>query len=219
MTHEADKLCNKVRRVASKLKQAGIDAGFLAGKFFLTKGIDQWTSNRPQIHGCEVFGIKEGKHLLNLGGKLVFQDAEVDRVCQLLQPLSRVNLKGEVRNIASARTLERISDLKERFHRVFRGEHIRTRDKIILHLYDLSASDDPNADRLASRQCETLQKLQRLHCVPRLMDSFQEVPHYRESFGTFRLLIHAPHRSKIVQTTRIGVLQKELSFLFVQLKR
>jgi len=178
VTHEADKLCNKVRRVASKLKQAGIDAGFLAGKLFLTKGTDQWISNRPQIHGCEVFGIKEGKRLLDTGGKLVFQDAEVDQVCQLLQPLSRVVLKGEVRNIASARNLERLSDSKERFHRVFRGEHIRTRDKIILHLYDLSASDDPNADRLASRQFESLQKLQRLHFVPRLMDSFQEVPHY-----------------------------------------
>ena len=38
VTHEANKLANKIRRVASKLNKAGIDAGFLSGKFLLTGG-------------------------------------------------------------------------------------------------------------------------------------------------------------------------------------
>lgn len=99
-----------------------------------------------------------------------------------------MSLRGEVRNIASARNLERISDQSDRFHRVFRGEHVRTRDKILLHIYDLSASDDPNADRLASRQCETLQKLQKSSYVPRLMDSFQEVPQYPGELWYFSIV-------------------------------
>jgi len=178
VTHEADKLCNKVRRIASKLKAAGIDAGFLQGKFLLTKDDESRPSHRSKVHGCEFFCLKDWKELLGIGRLQTLSDLEVLRTCQLLQPLSRIALQGEVRRIASARNLELISDRQDRFHRVFRGEHARTRDKIILHLYDLSASDDPHADRIASRQCETLQKLQKSAFVPRLMDSFQEVSHY-----------------------------------------
>lgn len=46
------------------------------------------------------------------------------------------------------------SPREERFHRVYRGEHIRTRNKVILHLDDLSDSDDAKPDRLASREFE-----------------------------------------------------------------
>ena len=44
------------------------------------------------------------------------------------------------------RNLELLSPATERFHRIYRGEHIRCRDKVIVHLFDLSASDQPKAD-------------------------------------------------------------------------
>lgn len=110
VTHEADKLCNKVRRIASKLKRANLDAGFLKGKFLLTKGSVGWTSNRLEVHGCRFFGLKEAKDLLDVAAPAVLSDKEVERICQLLQPLAKVALRGEVRNIASARNLERIGD-------------------------------------------------------------------------------------------------------------
>ena len=87
-------------------------------------------------------------------------------------------LRGEVRNIATAKNLERVGNGTDRFHRIYRGEHIRTRDKIVLHLYDLSAEDDPKVDEIAQRHAATLQRLQKSAYVPRLMDSFQEVPQY-----------------------------------------
>lgn len=67
VTHEADKLCNKIRRIASKLRRANVDAGFLNGKFLLTKGSENWSSNRPKIHGCDFFGLGETKQLLDVG--------------------------------------------------------------------------------------------------------------------------------------------------------
>ncbi|MHC2068135.1 protein kinase domain-containing protein [Bremerella sp. T1] len=176
--HEADKLANKLRKIASKLKRASIDAGFLAGKFLLTRGSVSWSSNRPKIHGSTFYGLKDSSEMLGVGLPNVLKPMEVQQICQLLQPLSKVVLRGEVRNIATARNLERVEPANDRFHRVYRGEHIRTRDKIVLHLYDLSASDDPKSDDLARRHAETLQKLQKSAYVPRLMDSFQEVPQY-----------------------------------------
>lgn len=178
VTHEANKLANKIKRIASKLTKAGVDAGFLTGKFLLTNGNVSWSSNRPKVSGSNLYGLKECKQLLETEVLNVFDEQEVQRICQILQPLTQVALRGDVRNIATAKNLERVGQGNDRFHRVYRGEHIQTRDKIVLHLYDLSANDDPKADEMAQRHAATLQKLQKSAYVPRLMDSYQEVSQY-----------------------------------------
>lgn len=188
VTHEANKLAMKVKRVASKIGKIGIDAGFLAGKFLLTRGVATFASNRPKISGASFFGIKECHELLEVGLANNLSESDIERICQMLQPLSKVALRGEVRNIATAKNLERIENLSDRFHRIYRGEHIRTRDKIVLHLYDLSAIDDPKAEEIAQRHAATLQKLQKSAFVPRLMDSFQEVPQYPGELWYFSIV-------------------------------
>ncbi len=178
VAHEANKLAMKVKRIASKLGKAGIDVGFLVGKFLLTRGIVTFASNRPKVSGASFYGLKEFNNLLDVGLLNSLSDSQIEHICQTLQPLSKIVLRGEVRNIATAKNLERIGILSDRFHRIYRGEHVRTRDKIILHLYDLSAVDDPKTDEIAQRHAATLQKLQKSAFVPRLMDSYQEVPQY-----------------------------------------
>jgi serine/threonine protein kinase len=64
----------------------------------------------------------------------------------------------------------------ERFHRVFRASHPTRRDKVILHLYDLSALDDAKAEVLARREADVLQRLQLYPWSPRILDSFQDAP-------------------------------------------
>jgi serine/threonine protein kinase len=118
----------------------------------------------------------------------IFDDATIERACQISQPQTRVAISGEIRHIANVRNLELQSPAADRFHRIYRGEHVRSRDKVVLHLYDLSASTDPKADRIASREFEALQELQQLPCVPRLMDSFHEVPDYPGELWYFSLV-------------------------------
>lgn len=178
VTHEANKLAMKIKRIAGKLSKAGIDVGFIVGKFLLTRGSVAWGSNRPKVSGSIFYGLKETKDLLAVGLLNSLNESASHKICQVLPPLSKVVLRGEVRSIATAKNLERIGSDSDRFHRVYRGEHIRTRDKIVLHLYDLSADDDPKTEEIARRHAETLQKLQKSAFVPRLMDSFQEVPQY-----------------------------------------
>lgn len=185
---EATKLNTKVQRIVTKLRRAGIDLGFVAGRFLLTKDSVRFDNQRPEVQGSKLYGLADWKQLLDVDAGSSFDDATIQRVCEILQPLTKVALKGEIRQIADVRNLELQSSRDERFHRVYRGEHIRTRDKVILHLYDLSASDDAKPDRLASREFEALQKLQRLNCVPRLMDSFHDVPEYPGELCYFSLV-------------------------------
>ena len=181
--HEAIKLNDKVRRLVGKLRKAGIDPGFVAGRFLLTKETPKLDPNRPVHHGSEFFGSSEWRQLLKIDGGQIFDGATIERAAQILQPQTKVAISGDIRRIANVRNLELQSPSDDRFHRIYRGEHVRSRDRVVLHLYDLSASDDPKADRIASREFDALQQLQRLACVPRLMDSFHDVPDYpRESW-------------------------------------
>jgi serine/threonine protein kinase len=186
--HEAIKLNDKVRRLVGKLRRAGIDCDFVAGRFLLTKDTPKLDQNRPVHHGCEFFGLSEWRQLFKLDDVQIFDDATIERACQVYQPQTKVAISGDIRRIANVRNLELQSPSADRFHRVYRGEHVRSRDKVILHLYDLSASTDGKADRVASREFDALQKLQKLPCVPRLMDSFHEVPDYPGELWYFTLV-------------------------------
>ena len=148
----------------------------------------RWDNQRPEFHGCRFFGLSEWKQLLDVESGTTFDEASILKASEIIQPLSKVALTGEIRRIADVRNLELQSPRDERFHRVYRGEHIRTRNKVILHLYDLSDSDDAKPDRLASREFEALQKLQHLACVPRLIDSFHDVPEYPGELCFFSLV-------------------------------
>ena len=122
---------------------------------------------------------------MNLDGAAIFDNATVERAAQVLQPLAKIAIDGEIRRIAHVRNLQLQSPREDRFHCIYRGEHVRSRDKVILHLYDISASSDSKADRVASREFDALQQLS---CVPRVMDSFHEVPDYPGELWYFLLI-------------------------------
>jgi hypothetical protein len=153
--HEAIKLNDKVRRLVGKLRKSGIDPGFVTGRFLLTKDTSKLDPNRPVQHGCEFYGQSEWRQLLKLDDGLVFDDSTIERAAQLLQPQTRVAISGDIRRIANVRNLELQSPSADRFHRIYRGEHVRSRDKVILHLYDVSASTDTEADRVAGQRSKS----------------------------------------------------------------
>ncbi len=64
------------------------------------------------------------------------------------------------------------------FHRIYRGQHPTRRDRVILHLYDLSATQEKQPLDLARREFETIQRWQKSPFVPSLLDSFQEADGY-----------------------------------------
>ena len=95
-----------------------------------------------------------------------------------MEPKTKLSLEGDIRTFASLTNLELISPKSERFRRVYKGVHISRRDRVILNLFDLSASEEKKAFEIAKQEYETLQRLQKSPYLPRLLDSFQDAPEY-----------------------------------------
>jgi len=173
---EAEKLSNKVRRVATSARRRFSALPRVPGRVLLTAESKAFGSTTRLSHrGIEFFTLKEIKELLDLDEPAQLPSAVVKDLCHYLEPRTKLNLTGGMRRLGDFTNLELQSPTSERFHRVYRGTHTRTQDKIILHLYDLSALDDNGAENLAAREFETMQRLQKSPWVPRFRDSLQDV--------------------------------------------
>lgn len=184
---EAEKLNAKARRVAGKVRPA-FDPGFVPGRLLLTRGDFRFVSNRPRFRGIEVFGVPEWVELLSAKGAEILSADQVERAAKLLEPLTKVALDGDLRTFGGLVNLERLSPKSDTFHRVYRGQHVTRRDRVILHLYDLSASDDKNAEERARREFEVIQRWQKSPVVPSLLDSYQEADGYPGEICYFSLV-------------------------------
>jgi serine/threonine protein kinase len=107
---------------------------------------------------------------------------------KLIEPHSKVALRGDLRSFAGLINLERLSDRADAFHRIYRGQHPTRRDRVVLHLYDLSASDADNALDLARREFDSIQLWQKARFMPSLLDSFQEAEGYPGELHFFSLV-------------------------------
>ncbi|MGO8751913.1 MAG: protein kinase domain-containing protein [Thermoguttaceae bacterium] len=163
----------------SKIRRIVPDMGFVAGRFLLTREGSPWSeANRPVIKGSAFFTLSEWQDLLEVNGPVRLSNELVERVAQELEPRIKATLHGDLRRLGHLTNLELQSPKEERFHRVYRGLHALTRDRVIMHLYDVSAHASAQAEKMASREYRTVQRLQKSPWVPRIMDSFQEIPNY-----------------------------------------
>jgi hypothetical protein len=68
-------------------------------------------------------------------------------------------MDGSLRRLAGYVNLELQTPKEERFHRIYKGTHSARQDRAVLHLYDLSASDERNAETKARREYDALHRL------------------------------------------------------------
>lgn len=185
---EAERVNAKAKRVAGKIRTA-FDPGFVGGKILLTRGTIRFPSGtRPAPRGIGAYGLAEWTELLGIGSSQVLTPEQINRAAKLLEPLVKVALDGDLRTFGSLGNLEKISPKEETFHRVYRGLHLTRRDRVILHLYDLSARDDKNAYTIAEREFRVIQHWQKSPFVPSLLDSFQEADGYPGEIFYFSLV-------------------------------
>lgn len=176
---QAERLNNKVKKIATTIRRK-FDLGFIEGRFLLTKGDLRLgkDSSKKTYRGIAAYGMLDWQELLNINAPKVFDDHAIDVICRILEPKTKVALSGDIRTFGGLTNLELISHATEKFHRVYKGTHSSRRDKVILNLFDLSASDEKNAFEIAKREYETLQRLQKSPFLPRLLDSFQDAQEY-----------------------------------------
>lgn len=179
LEREADWLTSKARKVGTTLRKELGSLPRVDGAFLLTQEPAKIKRLVGQtVRGVTFYGLSGWKEALGLAGSTALAPQDVARLSQILEPRSRIAIEGGLRRFAGYVNLELQSDRESRFHRVYRGSHPTRRDRAVLHLYDLSASDDKNSMAKARREFDALHRLQLHPWAPRILDSFQDAPGY-----------------------------------------
>ncbi len=176
---EADRVTNKARKIGTTSRRSVPDLGRVDGVILLTRespGVRELAGR--VVRGCGFCTLKEWREAVDFDAAPALRPQQVARLGRLLEPKSAVALDGSLRRFAGYVNLERRTPPTERFHRVYQGVHATRHDKVILHLYDLSASDEAHAETRAKREFETLHRLQLHAWAPRVLDSWQPAPGY-----------------------------------------
>lgn len=185
---EAERIATKAKRIAGNVRSS-IDAGFISPAILLTRGGTGISGGqRFKVRGVPVFGLSEWADLTNVNGPARLSPSQIEQVARLIEPRARLAVAGDLRRFGDLINLERLDSPDAPFHRVYRGQHISRRDKVILHLFDLSASDSKHAENLARREFEVIQRWQKSDYVPLLLDSFQEAEQFPGELFYFTLV-------------------------------
>lgn len=178
---EADRATMKAKKIGTTLRKSVPALGHVEATILLTREspkAKQWTG--PPIRGVTIRTLNQWKDAigLGLGSSPGLRPSVVAQLSRRLEPKSRVALDGSLRRFAGFVNLELQTPKDERFHRIYWGVHASTQDPVILHLYDLSASNDSNPEAKARREHDALHRLQLHEWAPRILDSYQEAPGY-----------------------------------------
>src|SRR5208283_5089478 len=159
--------------VATNLRRRYPRLGFVVPKMLLTK--EQRTLQREgdePFRGVRLFGLTDWRNLVELDDLARLPEAQIDEMCEEIAPRSHAVLSGELRRLGGITDLALLSPAEDRFHRVYRGRNTVNQDQVVMHLYDLSASEHTDPGNLARREFQVIQRLQKSSWLPRLIDSF-----------------------------------------------
>lgn len=184
----AERLVGKTKKIATTCSKVIPSVGFVPSKFLLTKDSTAIRSLQGEIiAGCEFWGLRDWKEVTRFADERILTDQQVETLATRLAPSRAVLITGDVRSFAEFRDLEPMSPKEDRFHRIYHGRHVKRHEKLVLHLYDLSAFQGPDAYEVASREFDVVRILQDYSWAPKFLDSFQEASGYDGELYLFTL--------------------------------
>ncbi len=176
---EVDKITNKARKLGTTLRRKVPELPYVDGVILLTRESSKAKRLAEKVvRGVSFHTLNGWKKAVGLEKTTILSALRIDSLSRLLAPKSKVAIDGSLRRFGGYVNLELKTPREERFHRIYKGVHSARQDRVILHLYDLSASDDKNAETKARREFEALQRLQLHAWAPRILDSYQSAPGY-----------------------------------------
>ena len=186
--HEADKVTDKARKIGTTLRgRVHSGLGHVDGIFLVTQARSkvQGLANR-QVNGVSVYSLDQWRDVLDADAPEILSGLQVQKLAEALAPKASVALDGSLRRLAGYVDLSLQTPDAERFHRTYRATHASRRERVILHLYDLSAVDD-GAETKAQREYEALRRVQSHKWAPRIRDSYQAAPGYDGEMAFFTI--------------------------------
>ena len=186
---EADRVTDKARKVGTTLRRMISDLDRVDGVFLVTQDA---AKVRPlegrEVRGVRFHTLRTWQGALALDAPASLSPSQVKMLGKALYPKASVAVDGALRRLAGYVNLELQTSVDERFHRIYKGTHSTRRDPVLLHLYDVSATDLPNPEDRARREFDALHRLQLRAWAPRIVDSFQEAPGYAGELWFFTVV-------------------------------
>ncbi len=185
---EAHRISNKARKIATTLRAIVPDLSYVSAVILLTHESIKEPFEQPR-RGVYLYTLQKWQDALNLQAAPTLSSPQIELLASRLQPRSQVAVNASLRRFLSYVNLERASSSDDRFHRVYKGSHSTRRDKIVLHLYDLSSeSNTSHSLKKAEREFEVLRRFQLYRWAPRVLDSFQHAPGYAGEMYFFTIV-------------------------------
>ena len=186
---EADRVTVKARKIGTTLRKLAPNLPRVDGVVLLTRPrskAKRLTSGGP-VRGVHFHPLKEWRAALRPDERAALSPQEVRRLVKELAPSIAVD--GVLRRLAGYVNLELQTAEDERFHRIYKGTHSSRKDRVFLHLYDLSADMAGGAEEVARREHDVLHfQLSRFGWAPRVLDSFQDVPGHTGEMKFFTVM-------------------------------
>ena len=177
---EADRATDKARKIGTTLRKQILELGRVDTAFLVTEASSKVAAleGREPVRGVPFHTLKTWRDAIGFRGRKVLSSQQTKVAGRTLEPRSTVAIDGDLKRMAGYTRLRLRTPADQRFHRVYNATHTSRQDRVILHLYDLSASDDAKAEQRAEREWKSLQRLQQHGWAPRIIDSFQDAPGY-----------------------------------------
>lgn len=184
---EADKLTAKARRLAGRVKHALSNAPRVTQTFLVTDETGSGAFPKT-IRGVPIWTLRDLHKVLKALPPEVMHNSHVPILAEGLEPSAKLHVTGKVRKISHYQNLELLTQASSGFHRIFKGVHQRTKEKVVLHIYDYSACEQKKPAALAERESRTLQVLQRSRYIPRVRDTLRELPEFPGEIAYFTMI-------------------------------
>jgi serine/threonine protein kinase len=189
VAQEADRVTNKARKIGTTLRKVVSNLPRVDGAILVTEEPSKVKRLvGKEVRGVGFYSLNEWKDALGVDSPIALTPQQVNLLGRVLEPRSGVAIDGSLRRLAGYVNLELQTRKEERFHRVYKGIHSARQDRVVLHLYDLTAGDERNTETKARREYDALHRLQLHAWVPRILDSYQDAPGYAGEMFFFTLV-------------------------------
>ncbi len=177
--HEAERVMAKARKVGTTLRRKVANLDRVDGVFLVTQdALKVKPLEGQKVRGVSFHTLKTWQGAVALDEPTSLSPPQVKILGKALYPKTSVLADGDLRPMAGYVNLVLQTPSDERFHRIYKGTHSKRRNRVLLHLYDVSATDQRNPESRARREFDALHRLQLHSWAPRIDDSFQEAPGY-----------------------------------------
>ena len=183
---EAERVTGKARKIGTTLRKRIPELPRVEGVFLTTEGASKVRALEGEVvRGVPFHTFRTWRGAAGVDAPKALSSHQIEMLGRSLEPRSAVALDGTLKRLAGYTQLELRTPPDKRFHRIYKGTHASRQDRVVLHLYDLSADDSPKVEERAEREWKSLHRLQQRGWAPRIVDSFQDVPGYTEEIKFF----------------------------------